>query len=253
MEAYTGFAEVYDTFMDDVPYEAWGGYLAGVLREEKIEDGLVCELGCGTGKITRFLAARGYDMIGIDASEEMLCAARAQDCEHILYLEQDMREFELYGTVRAVISVCDSMNYMLKESDLLKVFRLVNNYLDPGGIFLFDLNTVYKFRELMGTRTFSDHRETGTLVWDNFYDEETCVNEYGLTLFIKEKSGLYRRYEETHYERGYALEKIIALLEEAGMEFVRACDGDTHGPVRADSGRIYVLAREKGKKGAWME
>ncbi len=247
MEAYTGFAEVYDLFMEDVPYEAWKEFIVRQLQQQGIEDGLVLELGCGTGRMTRLLAQSGYDMIGVDASEEMLCIAREHESEGILYLAQDMREFELYGTVRAVVSICDSMNYLLEESDLLQVFRLVNNYLDPGGIFLFDLNTDYKFRELMGTQTFSEHREQGCLVWDNYYDEEERLNEYALTIFLRQEQGLYRKYEETHYERSYELLQVTELLEQAGMELVCVCDGDDYGPVREDSGRVYVMARECGK------
>lgn len=209
MEAYSGFARVYDLFMDDVPYDAWRDYLVHTLQMEGIAQGLVCELGCGTGRMTRMLAECGYDMIGIDASGEMLSMAREHGQDGILYLEQDMREFELYGTVRAVISICDSMNYLLEEQDMRKVFQLVNNYLDPGGLFLFDLNTIYKFRSLMGQRTFCEHREAGSLVWENYYDEESRINEYSLTLFIKEEKGLYRKCEETHYERGYELDSMI--------------------------------------------
>lgn len=247
MEAYTGFAGVYDMFMEDIPYEKWRDFLTGVLRKEGIENGIVCELGCGTGRMTRLLAECGYDMIGIDASEEMLSVAREHESEGILYLAQDMREFELYGTVRAVISICDSMNYLLEDSQILAVLRLVNNYLDPGGIFVFDLNTDYKFRTQFGQQTFSEHREEGSLIWDNFYDEKERINEYALTLFIQEEQGLYRKYEETHYERGYSLDEIVRLIECAGMEFVCSYDGEDYGPVREDSGRIYVIAREHGK------
>lgn len=248
MEAYTGFAKVYDMFMEDVPYEEWKDYLTRILRQEGISDGIICELGCGTGKMTRLLSESGYDMIGIDASQEMLSIAREHQSEGILYLAQDMREFELYGTVRAVVSVCDSMNYLLEEGDLLQVFRLVNNYLDPGGIFLFDLNTDHKFREQLGQQTFSEHREEGSLIWDNYYDEEERINEYALTLFIQEgQEGLFRKYEEVHYERSYELSRVIQLLEQAGMKFVCACDAADHGPVREDSERIYVMAREQGK------
>lgn len=248
MDAYTGFASVYDRFMEDVPYGEWKNYLVEILQQEGVFDGLVCELGCGTGKMTRLLAADGYDMIGIDASHEMLSRAMEQESEGILYLAQDMREFELYGTVRAVISICDTMNYLLEDADILQVFRLVNNYLDPGGIFIFDLNTEYRFLERMGNQTFSEHRDEGSLIWDNYYDEEEKINEYDLTLFILEEHGLYRKYEETHYERSYGLADIIRLLQEAGMKFINACDGTDHGPVRADSERIYVLARECGKE-----
>lgn len=189
MEAYSGFAEVYDLFMDNVPYEEWNTYLSGLLQEYGISDGLVLELGCGTGKITRLLAKAGYDMIGVDNSEEMLQIAREQgeEGDGILYLLQDMREFELYGTVRAVVSICDSMNYILEEADLREVFRLVNNYLDPGGIFIFDMNTIYKYKELLGETTICENREEGSFIWENYYEEEEQINQYDLTLFIKEK------------------------------------------------------------------
>ena len=147
MDAYTGFASVYDTFMDNIPYEEWCAYLQDLLKEYGVGDGLVLELGCGTGSVAECLASMGYDMIGVDNSEEMLQIAmekRAESGRDILYLLQDMREFELYGTVRAVVSICDSMNYVTEYEDLVTVFQLVNNYLDPEGVFIFDLNTVYK-------------------------------------------------------------------------------------------------------------
>ena len=266
MDAYTSFAQVYDLFMDNVPYEEWSKYVISLLKEEKIEDGLVLDLGCGTGKMTRLLAAAGYDMIGIDYSEEMLEIAREyqyeQECgngtagdeadeempgSNILYLLQDMREFELYGTVRAVISICDSMNYILDEEDLLQVFKLVNNYLDPKGIFIFDMNTRYKYAEMLGETTIAENREEGSFIWENYFDEEEDINQYDLTLFIREDGGLYRKYEETHYQRVYDLDVVKRLLKEAGMEFVAAYDAFTKEPVKADSERVYIIARECGK------
>ena len=167
MEAYSDFAEVYDELMDDTPYEAWCEFLMGVFQRYGVDDvsktadsgetaaepmdqnlrqerNTILDLGCGTGTLTELLARRGYDMIGVDNAEGMLRIAmdkRERSGLDILYLLQDMREFELYGTVKAVVSVCDSLNYILEEEGLLQVFRLVNNYLDPGGIFIFDLNT----------------------------------------------------------------------------------------------------------------
>lgn len=249
MEAYSGFAEVYDLFMDNVPYEEWNTYLTELLKEYGVSDGLVLELGCGTGKMTRLLAKAGYDMIGVDNSEEMLQIAKetGEEEDNILYLLQDMREFELYGTVRAVVSICDSMNYILEEEDLLEVFRLVNNYLDPGGIFIFDMNTIYKYQELLGETTICENREEGSFIWDNYFDEEEQINQYDLTLFIKEEDERYRKYEETHFQRAYQVEIISELLKKAGMEYVTAYDAFTHEPVKKDSERIYIVAREKGK------
>lgn len=251
MEAYTGFAEVYDLFMDDVPYEEWFRYLKGLLEEYGVRDGLVLDLGCGTGNMTELLAGNGYDMIGIDLSEEMLeIAAKKKEASalDILYLQQDMREFELYGTVKAVISVCDSMNYILEWEDLCQVFSLVNNYLDPGGIFIFDLNTEYKYAQ-MGEETIAENREDGSFIWDNFYDSQEKINEYDLTLFVKEgEEGLYRKYEEIHYQRAYSLEEIRRAIEKAGMEYVTAYDAFSREEPNPFSERIYVIARECGKE-----
>ncbi|MBR4808211.1 MAG: class I SAM-dependent methyltransferase, partial [Lachnospiraceae bacterium] len=152
---YGDFAYCYDIFMDETPYERWSEFLADTLKKEGIEDGLVLDLGCGTGRLTNALSDMGYDMIGVDSSQEMLgVAAEGKGSRDILYLCQDMREFELYGTVRAVVSVCDCINYITDTKDLLKVFKLVNNYLDPKGIFIFDINTEYKYKELLSDNTF---------------------------------------------------------------------------------------------------
>ena len=197
--------------------------------------------------MTRLLADAGYDMIGVDMSEDMLAIASMENPQQILYLCQDMRELELYGTVAAVVSVCDSMNYLLEEDDLLEVFQRVNEYLEPGGVFLFDLNTIYKYETLLGETTICENRPEGSFIWENYYDAEEQINEYDLTLFIQEKENLYRKFEETHYQRGYSMEKIRTLLEEAGMEFVTAYDACTKNPPRENSERIYIVAREKGK------
>ena len=244
MEAYTGFAQVYDTFMDNVPYDEWGAYLVSLLKKYGVEDGLVLDMGCGTGAMTRYLDAHGYDMTGIDLSEEMLTIAKEKSSPDILYLLQDMREFELYGTMRAAVSVCDSMNYILEEEDLLEVFCLANNYLDPGGIFVFDMNTPYKYREVIGNTTIAENREEGSFIWENCFDEESQVNEYALTLFIKEEDDLYRKHEEFHYQKAYEPERVKELLEEAGLKVEAIYDAFTREPVREDSERIYFIARE---------
>ena len=220
MEAYTSFAAVYDTFMDNIPYEEWEKYLKSLLYEYGVREGLVLELGCGTGNMTEILAQSGYDMIGVDNAEEMLEIAiekRMKSGLDILYLQQDMREFELYGTVKAIVSVCDSVNYILEEEELEEVFRLVNNYLDPGGVFIFDFNTVYKYREILGDQTIAENREECSFIWDNYYYEEERINEYELSLFIREgDSELYRKYQETHFQKAYDLETMKRLITQSG-------------------------------------
>lgn len=255
MEAYSEFARVYDLFMDNIPYEEWCDYLVMLLKQHGVDDGLVMELGCGTGNMTEALKRRGYDMIGIDNSEEMLAEAIEKSMESdsdtgekpVLYLCQDMREFELYGTVRAVVSVCDSMNYILEPEELLQVFRLVNNYLDPEGVFIFDLNTRYKYEKILGEQTIGETREDHCFIWDNYYDEASRVNEYILNLFIRGNDGRYDRYEEVHYQRAYDLDEIRRLIEASGLRWKGAYDAFTMEPVREDSERIYIIAAEQGK------
>lgn len=253
MEAYTSFAAVYDTFMDNVPYEEWAVYLQELLKEYQIEEGLVLDLGCGTGTMTELLADYGYDMIGVDNSEEMLEIAfeKRMQSGHdgILYLLQDMRDFELYGTVKAVVSICDSVNYITEEEELEQVFRLVNNYLDPGGIFIFDFNTEYKYQEILGEQVIAEEREECSFIWDNYYDEEQKINEYELTLFVQsqEDPELYRKYQEVHYQRAYTLERIRNLIEKAGLRYVTAYDAYTKDAPLYTSERICVVAQECGK------
>lgn len=255
MESYTGFAQVYDAFMDNIPYDMWSEYLVELLKEYNITEGLVADLGCGTGNITRRLADKGYDMIGIDNSEEMLLGAmgkenHSKDKKGILYLLQDMREFELYGTVSAVVSICDSINYIVSEEELLQVFQLVNNYLDPEGIFIFDLNTEYKYSTILADNTIAENREDCSFIWDNYYYEEEQINEYDLTIYVKDKvdesgkKNRFLRFDETHFQKAYTLDTVIELLKRAGMEYITAYDAFTHNPPRKDSERIYIIARE---------
>lgn len=252
MEAYSGFAGVYDLFMDNVPYERYQDYVIKLLKQQGISRGLLLELGCGTGNLTMGLAKQGFDLIGVDSSAEMLQIAMEKSrpqYPEILYLHQDMREFELYGTVRAVISVCDSINYLLTEEELVQTFKLVNNYLDPGGVFIFDLNTEYKY-ERIGDHTIAEDREEGSFIWENFYDAKRQINQYDLTLFLpaEKESGLYRKLQETHQQRAYSLAAVKAALQESGLLFVAAYDEFSFLPVRADSERMFVVAREQNKQ-----
>lgn len=251
MEAYKSFARVYDMFMDNVPYEEWCEYLTDLLAEYGVNEGILLDLGCGTGSLTELLAKKGYDMIGVDNSEDMLEIAvekREKSGLDILYLMQDMREFELYGTVQAAVSICDSMNYITEYEELVQVFSLVNNYLDPDGIFIFDCNTEYKYKELLADNVIAENREDGSFIWENYYYEDERMNEYDLTLFIKEGEQ-YSKYEETHYQRCYSLEEITSALKSAGMKLEAVYDAFTRETPKPDSERIYIIAREQGKKG----
>jgi len=260
MEMYQDFAAVYDIFMDDTPYELWGERLDALIKkygvskpERDVEDvleserNLVVDLGCGTGTLTELMYQKGYDMIGVDASDAMLNIAmnkKEASGSEILYLLQDMRELELYSTVGTVFSVCDSLNYILEEEELKTVFSLVRNYLFPGGIFVFDFNTDYKYHEVIGNATIAENREDCSFIWENFYDQEEKINEYDLTLFIREEDGRFRRFTETHLQRGYTPEQIGRLVEQAGLKLLEMTDAETGGTVRPESERVLVAAKK---------
>ncbi len=258
MEAYTGFAQVYDLFMDNIPYEEWSQYLISLLKEYGITKGLVADLGCGTGTITEYLNQAGYDMIGIDNAEEMLEIAREKADEKdldILYLEQNMQEMELFGTVSAFVSICDSVNYITQDKDLLQVFRLANNYLDPGGVFIFDMNTRYKYENILAQNTFAENRENCSFIWDNYYYSKEQMNEYDLTIYVKDEENVeedvFYRFDEEHYQKAYNLETVKRLLEDAGMEFITAYDAFTKDAPKPESERIYIVAREQRQAGKY--
>ena len=250
MDSYSGLASCYDIFMDETPYEQWMQYILDKFNKYNVPKELVLDLGCGTGTLTELLADAGFDMIGVDASEEMLDIAQQKKYESgkdILYLLQDMREFELYGTVRAVVCVCDSVNYLLSDEDVIQTFKLVNNYLDPGGIFVFDFNTVYKYAEVIGDTTIAENRDDYSFIWENFYDEDSHINEYDVTIFAKE-GDQYTKSVETHLQRGYTIKEMEQFIEAAGLELLEIEDADTSMEVSETSERIHIVAREKGKE-----
>ena len=246
MDAYTGFAQVYDLFMDNVPYQEWGEYLDNIFKKNGLDKGTVLDLGCGTGKLTRIMQAKGYDMIGVDNAMDMLEIAMSEESEGILYLLQDMRELELYGKVDGVYSACDCLNYILEEEDLLQIFNKVREYLDKDGVFVFDINTEYKYTELMADNTFAENREDSSFIWENYYDTHEQINEYDLTLFLRQSNDTFLRFQELHYQRFYSLETIIQLLEKAGFEVCSVFDGYTENKVSDESEKITIVAKVKG-------
>ena len=240
MEAYTSFAYVYDTFMDNVPYGEWARHIREKLCEHGVTDGIVLDLGCGTGTMTERLAGYGYDMIGVDNSEEMLELAMEKKTESgydILYLLQDMRGFELYGTVRAVVSVCDSVNYITEPDELEEVFRLVNNYLDPKGIFLFDFNTVHKYRDVIGDSTIAEDRGVCSFIWDNRYYEKEQINEYDLTLFIAED---FNPMENAYVSERTADSEDALLSEEGAGDLEDTMFSEEEGGENGSLSRRYT-------------
>ena len=268
MKPYSAFAQIYDTCMENVPYDEWAARIIELFRTNGVPEGaIVADLGCGTGAMSRKLSDAGYDVIGIDSSEEMLMTAQdneyerlygdmddafsedgeteqSEDPRRITYLCQDIRSFELYGTVAGVVSVCDTMNYLLTDSDLVKTFRLVNNYLERDGVFVFDMKTPHYYEKVLGNRVRVEDYEDFTLLWDNAYDPKTRMNEYSLTMFVKEDDDRYVRNDEEHCQRAYTLAEIRRLIEKSGMVFVAAYDAYTELSATEESERFVIVARE---------
>ena len=223
MAAYEGFAQVYDRFMDNVPYARWTEYLQEIFEKHNLphNTGVICDLGCGTGNMT---------------IEEDL---------NILYLNQDMREFELIGKVDAIVSLCDSLNYVTEKADLLEVFKRVHDYLEKDGLFVFDINTIYKFQNILSDNSFCETTENSAYTWENYYDEEERINEFYTNFFVENSDGLYERYEEFHYEKGYTIEEIKELLGMAGLEFEAVYDELTFEEPKENSQKVFFVAKVK--------
>lgn len=219
MESYTDFAYIYDKLIDQ-DYERWADYIEEIFKKHNVKPKLILDLGCGTGSITNILAKRGYDMIGVDLSPDMLNVARDKAYEDeldVLYLCQDIREFELYGTVDAIICTLDVLNYITDPKDLKRVFSLVKNYLNPDGIFIFDINTKHKLKNTLGNNTFINDENGIFYTWENEYSENIS-NQY-LTFFAETEDGLYERFDENHVQRAYTTEEIKGNLEENKLTF----------------------------------
>ncbi len=256
-EGYSAIAGVYDRLNADIDYKKWADFFE-VCFDKYLEKRpeIILDLACGTGTMTRMLASRGYDMIGVDGSEDMLSEAyiRGDDegVSGILYLCQDMRSFELYGTVGAIVCCLDSINYLLSESDIEKTFSLVHNYSDPDGLFLFDVNSPYKFSNIYGDNAYilEGERDTdGSAIfcgWQNHYDEETGLCDFYLSLFEQvSDEETYRRSDEHQVERCYTLDSLKKLLEKTGFEFLGAWSDFDLSDITERTERYYIAARAK--------
>ena len=221
MNAYQSLAAVYDRLNGEVPYAAFADFYEAAFKRAGISPELVLDLGCGTGSMTLELARRGYDMIGVDASADMLSAAydkkAAAGLDGVLLLCQDMRAFELYGTVGAVVSTLDCVNYLTEDGDLDKCFSLVHNYLDPGGLFLFDVNTPHKFKHVFGDNAYILEDDDCFCAWQNDYDEKTGLCRFDLSVFRAVEDGRYERADEEQVERCYGRAELTAALTRAGF------------------------------------
>jgi SAM-dependent methyltransferase len=260
MNEYNAIAGVYDKINSGVDYEKWATFTESLFDKYLTErPELVLDLASGTGRMTVALARRGYDMIGVDRSPEMLSAASdavfdaiidgilPEEGKRPLFLCQSMTDFELYGTVGAIVCCLDSLNYLTGDGELDKCFSLAHNYLDPDGLFIFDMNTPYKFESIYGENAYVydvDGEKGGSFcVWQNFYDKKTRLCDFLLTVFEENEDGRYSRYDEDQRERCYTMEEIKASLSKAGFELLEVVADTDSTPITDSTERWHFTAR----------
>ena len=245
INSYQGFAALYDALTFDVDYENIADFIYACLQKNGISKGLVLDLACGTGTLTLALSALGYEMLGADLSEDMLSVARQKEgAENILFLNQPMDNFELYGTVDAIVCVLDSINYLTEPEALTKTFQLCANYLNPGGVLIFDVNSEHKFESVLGNQLYTYETEEIFYSWENEYDPKTRLCDLYLTFFCLEESGLYRRVDEVHTQRAYSDSELRDAIKTAGLTVVNTYDGYTLKAPKADSQRIVYEVKK---------
>ena len=241
----SAFARVYDKFTENTDTGKRAAFLSSLLCRFNAENGILLDLACGTGKLSEAFIKMGYDVISVDYSYDMLINARSRLApygEKALVLEQDMRELDLFGTIRACVCSLDSINHLLTESDVQRVFDRVSLFTEPGGIFLFDVNTVYKHKHILGCNTFVYEDENDFLVWQNDYDPANDTVEMFIDIFSSDGTGKYIRESEEITERAYAPELLKEMLKKAGFRSVYTF-GDLSEKTPADTEeRIYFAA-----------
>lgn len=246
MPSYVSFAQFYDGLMEDANYKERCDYILELVKRHNHEMGLTLDLACGTGSLTRELCRRGVDVYGVDASAEMLCEAMQKSADEgldILFLRQKMQNLDLYGTINTCVCTLDSINHMTKVEDVRKAFDRVGLFMDNDGLFIFDVNTIYKHRKVLADNTFVLENDKVYCVWQNSLDDDDIVN---ISLdFFEEENGVYYRSSENFSERAYSDELLQKILAEAGFE-IEAVYGDmSFEKPKNDEQRAIYVARMK--------
>ncbi len=219
MDIYNKFASIYDELMMDFNYEDWFSYIEKIFNKYEKNPRRVLEMACGTGNLSYYIAKKGYNLTCFDLSEDMLSKAyeKLRRFKNVNLIRQNMIDFNLNRSYDCVVSICDSINYITEKEDLLQTFKNVWNHLENDGIFIFDINSFYKLKYIIGNNTFVEDREEVFYTWQNYYDENKNICEFYLTFFYSEDGECYERFDEEHKEKAYKLDEIIELLEKAGF------------------------------------
>lgn len=245
MPTYSDFSRFYDELTDNVNYSERADYIDGLIRKNCNSCDIVVDLACGTGSLTVKLAEKGYDMIGIDCSADMLTEAQNKIYEtgqSILFLCQKMQELDLYGTVDAVVCTLDSINHLTSEKDVLKTFEKVSLFMNKGGVFIFDVNTPYKHNKVLGNSTFVYETEDVFCVWQNELVDTDTVE---ITLnFFENQGDVYERYEESFCEKAYSTELLVSMLEKSGFDEIKIYDEMTENEPKENSERLFFVAKK---------
>lgn len=245
MNSYSDFAYVYDALMKrDVDYEKWTDYIENLFDIYGVNPELVCDVACGTGNITIPMARRGYDMTGIDISEDMLNVAREKaEGLDILFLNQSMAKIDLYGTMGAFLCMIDGINYCISHKSLLQFFAKIKTcFMDEDAPFIFDISSEYKLKKVVGSNTFVHAGKDIFYTWQNRYIESKKLSDMFLTFFVKE-GDTYRRFEERHLQRAWSVEELTYLLKKAGFETVDVYGEMSYKKPKKNEERIVFVAR----------
>ena len=252
MAGYGDFAYYYDLLTENVDYESRCEYICNLLAENGVSKGILLDLACGTGTMSMLLSDKGYDVIGVDASEDMLSVAQEKKMESgkdIMFLCQRMEELDLFGTINAAVCTLDSINHITDEKTVQKVFSKVSLFMEDKGLFLFDVNTPYKHREVLGDNTFIYDMDDVYRVWQNSTDKNTLLTEVSLDIFeedTEEENDVYYRYSEEFSEKGYELSEIEKWLTENKFEVLGIFEEMTKNAVSESTQRAVFLARKIG-------
>ncbi|MBR6739455.1 MAG: class I SAM-dependent methyltransferase [Clostridia bacterium] len=245
-DIYVSLADCYDRLTSDVPYEKWADFIEKIFKRYRLKPEIVLDLACGTGSLTKILASRGYDMIGVDMSSDMLDAAmRKCACEETvpLFLCQSMQKLDLYGTVGAVVCSLDSINYLTTEKALSDAFARVSLFLEPEGLFIFDVNTEHKLRWMDG-QSFIREAEGVFCAWSAEWREKSGCSRYYIDLFL-EDGDRYERVSEEHTERAWPTDTLFKTLEANGLEPLGAFGELVMRPAEESDDRIFIVARKR--------
>lgn len=252
-QIYGEFAALYDRLMSDVDYEAWAGYLDRLLSEhlpgrtDAQSQPTLIDCACGTGTMTIALAKRGYSLIGMDRSPDMLRIAQQKALAaglRIPFVQRDMQQIAAHRPVDAVTACCDGVNYLTKPQEVRAFFDAVANALKPEGLLLFDVSSAYKLEHVLGGHTFGEAESDLAYLWCNNFDCDTRLVQMDLTFFVRETGkDTYRRFEETHMQRAHTREEIARWLSESGFALCGVYDAFTWKEPETDSERIQWIAR----------